>query len=356
MVSDVLGKRAGAYLTTLLLCRALEDLNVNVTCFTTWIEPGHSVANEGFAVVKPHVTRGYRWDWPNRSIAMRAISYIKRRKPSSVIVIGATRLCHYLLSSSIANRLLIWELTDACGNKFVDVNAVKLLPRCRAMLSPSTTVDLNIRAHYQYRGEIKRLPFWVEDCNSEYKPVADGFMADFIYLGRLDEEKGLRELISATAELAAEIPSVRIVVGGYGSVEPFESLVANLEIEENIVFTSFKSRREICDALTGSRFLVLPSYHEGYPLVLLEAARSSLPFVATDVGSVREIYGESKACVLVQARDTESLVQGMKQLMSESVDVYAERKRASHELFHQLSSSNLVTEKLTQLLISKVHR
>jgi len=350
VISDVFGTKAGAYMATLLLCRALDELDINVTCFTTWVEPEYPVASEGFAVVKPLITRGYRWDWPNRCLASQAVRHIKKVKPTLVVVMGVTRLSRYLLNSSIANRLLIWELTDACGNKFVDVNASRLLPRCKAMLSPSNTVDCNITEHYHFRGAIHRLPFWVEDLKLPFEPRTDEYFADFVYFGRRDEEKGLRELIEATVILATEHPEVRVVIGGVGDAEPFASIVRDLNIERNIVFGTFPSRHEVGETLVKSRCLVLPSYHEGYPLVLLEAVQSSLPFIATDVGSIREVFGGSKACIIVEPRDPVGLAQGMKQMLIETDDAHIGRRMAAFQMFNKLSSTDRVAENLSNLL------
>jgi len=350
VVSDVFGTKAGAYKATLLLCRALDELDVDVTCFTTWVEPGHPVASEGFTVVKPLITRGYRWDWPNRCLALQAIRHIKKKKPSLVVVMGVTRLSRYFLNSTIVDRLVIWELTNARGNKFVDVTASKLLSRCKAMLSPSFTIDRNIRKHYEYTGAIKRLPFWVEDQNLPFFHRPEEFFTDFIFFGRRDEQKGLRELVQATAVLVNKHPEVKVVIGGVGDSAPFASMARGLNVEKNIVFSSFPSEQDVTDALASSKCLVLPSYHEGYPLVLLEAARSSLPFIATDVGSVREVFGTSKACIIVEPRDPGSLALGMSEMLCESDDAYNERKKAAYELFKKLSSSDRVAENLNRIL------
>jgi glycosyltransferase involved in cell wall biosynthesis len=350
VVSDVFGTRAGAYMATLLLCRDLARTGIEITCFTTWVEPGHPVSNEEFIVVEPLVRRGYRWDWPNRMLAAQVIRHVKKRNPALIIVVGITRVSRYLLASSIANRLMVWELTNGCGNKFVDNLAIAYLSGCKAMLSPSSTIDRSIRSYYGFEGDILRLPFWVEDQNLQFMPRPVEFVADFIYLGRRDEEKGLRELVQATAMIARDHDDVRVVIGGFGDERSFVAIAKDLNVEKNISFRTFISRKEVMEALAHSRCLVLPSYHEGYPLVLLEAAQCSLPFIATNVGSIPEVFQGSKACILIEPRDAKSLARAMEQMLEDPADCYVEKRKAAYEMFSHLSSSKKVTEYLNVIL------
>jgi len=351
VVSDVCGKKAGAYLATSLLCRKLARLNLNVICFSTWVEHNELSSTEVFKIVEPRIKKGYRWDLPNRCLALQAARYIEKWEPALVFVVGLTRLSRYLIRSSVASRLLLWELTNANpGNKFVDSEASRLLSRCRALLSPSATIDRNIRKTYNYQGHIERLPFWIEDDKLPLAPPPSKFLTDFIFLGRRDEEKGLRELIQATAILTKEYPKVKVLIGGSGSEISYVSLVRSLGIEENVAFRYLPSRQETMEALAKSRSLVLPSYHEGYPLVLLEAAKYSVPYIATRVGSIPEVFSEDKACILVKPKDTMGLAAAMRNLLSESQDEYKGRRSAAHNKFNKISSSACVSENLNRLI------
>jgi glycosyltransferase involved in cell wall biosynthesis len=103
-------------------------------------------------------------------------------------------------------------------------------------------------------------------------------------------------------------------------------------------------------ALAASRFLVLPSYHEGYPLVLLEAAQRSVPFLATSVGSVPEIFGGTPAAVIISPRDAKSLATEMRNRLVESPELYAERRKSAYGFFSALSSAPSVTSNIRSAL------
>ncbi len=295
--------------------------------------------------------KGYRWDCPGRCLAWQAVRRIRRQQPDFVFVIGVIALAGYLLQSDVASRLSVWELTNANpGNKFIDAQASRLLGRARVVLSPSDAIDLAIRQTHGYQGRLLRLPFWIEDQQRRYSPPPQNFLVDFIFLGRQDKEKGIDELVRATAVVKESFPSVRVLVAGMGSEKPFASLASELGVKENFRFHFFDVRDEMMESLAHSRSLVLPSYHEGYGLVLLEAAQCSVPFIATRVGSIPELCDSSPAALLVPAHDHLALATAMKQMLSESLETYTVRRAAAYQLFQRLSSPETVESRLRKVL------
>lgn len=385
-------------MATLLLCRELVRMGLEVTCFAGTVDPPGLSQSEPFRIIGPRLKKGWRWDWPHRALACQAQRAIRLRQPTCVFAVGVTRLTRYLLESRVAHRVLVWELTNANpGNKFVDSHAVSLLSRARAMLSPSAMIDQQIRDHYGYRGMIARLPFWIEDSapgtvRSEHDLAKDDagqdarprvarascpppyllptpsstkriesdreppatlssakWRSDFIFLGRRDEEKGLCELVEATALVIEEFPQVRVLVAGSGDAEPYEALAARCGVSDVIKFHTFQTREDAMHALAEARYLVLPSYHEGYPLVLLEAARAGVPMIATPVGSIPEMFGDGEACRLVPVRDSAGLAKEMLAAMRETKDAYEARRVQARMYFERVSSTSAVASRLTAL-------
>lgn len=346
----LLGQGAGSYLASWLLCRELETMGYEVTCFAQTVEWGGNVPQFNFRIITPWVRHGCRWDWPGRCLTWQMRWMIREEKPDFVFCLGVIRQTRYLLQSEVASQLIVWEQTNAnAGNKFVDAEAIRLLGRCRAVLSPSQAIDENIRRNYGYQGSILRLPFWIEDWQQPCPEIPAEFVADFIYLGRRDKEKGLRELVRATAKVAREFPRVRVLIAGPGSAESYATLARELGVQDNISFEFFQGRADMLAALATSRALVLPSYHEGYPLVTLEAAQMGVPIVATTVGSIPEVFGASGAAVLCPPRDERVLAEAMLTLLRESAPSYQARRQAAYRVFEKVSSHAAVANVIGQL-------
>lgn len=351
VVSDVYGQRGGAYRVTSLLCRALAEMDLKVTCFATWVDADSVTGDEAFEIVRPRFNHGYRWDIPNRVLAWQARRFIETNDPTAIFVVGLTKICGHLLNSQVADQLLVWELTNANpDNKFVDKTAASKLPRCRKVVSPATTIDDGIRSTYSYTGEITRLPFWIEDEKLSSAPPPEEFEADFLFLARREDDKGLRELIQATGVLSKQIPRLRVLIAGPGDATPYRTLADECGASEAISFCSLPSRDDAMKTLSRCRFLVLPSYHEGYPLSLLEAAQYSIPIIATDVGSIREVFGDCEGCCIIPPRDTDSLVEAMKSRFTMETSNYIAARRAVHQRFTKLSSEAAVRHRLRNTL------
>lgn len=354
VISDVYGQRGGAYRVTSLLCEMLCEMDVETTCFSTWVDTDSHHINDRHRLVRPWISRGYRWDLPNRAIAKQAARYIRRAKPTAVFAIGLTKLCGYLLNSTVADRLYVWELTNAePGNKFVSSDAAESLYRARAVLSPALTIDQSIRSTYQYQGKIQRLPFWIEDDCSGYSEQPQSFTTDFLFLARREDDKGLRELIQATALLVTDMPNLRVLIGGPGDESRYQNLARELKVDDCITFRALPSRIDAMNTLAASRYMVLPSYHEGYPLSLLEAAQKSVPFITTDVGAIRDVFSACEGCTIVAPRDTQALFHAMRNLMNATPNDYRASRIAVYKRFEALSSRSSVHAMLHELLSAR---
>lgn len=141
-----------------------------------------------------------------------------------------------------------------------------------------------------------------------------------IYVGRLIEAKGLRELITAFAPVAASDANARLVLVGNG---PFKDAltaeVAKHGLEQRVTFTGGLEPRLVADWIGAADLLTLPSWSEGYPNVLVEALACGRPVVATRVGGIPEIINASNG-VLVPARDANALGTALKDTLQRPWD------------------------------------
>lgn len=134
--------------------------------------------------------------------------------------------------------------------------------------------------------------------------------------GRLLWDKGVAELINASRMLADRGVELRVLVAG--EPDPGNpSSIPQGQLEEwsrssGVEFLGM--RDDMPDQLRRTDVAVLPSYHEGVPRFLLEAAASGVPIVATDIPGCRAIVEEGVNGFLVPVRDADALAMALERL------------------------------------------
>lgn len=135
--------------------------------------------------------------------------------------------------------------------------------------------------------------------------------SDFVfgYVGRMNRDKGLDELVAAFQSICDD-RSRLICVGGYDATAPVSRKTRSaLNADPKITLTGFQ--KDIRPLLAVMDVLILPSYREGFPNVLLEAGAMKRPVIATDVNGSNEIVVPGVTGSLVPPRDPAALAEAM---------------------------------------------
>lgn len=142
----------------------------------------------------------------------------------------------------------------------------------------------------------------------------------FCYVGRLNRDKGLKELAQAFLNLPEH--THLIVVGGLDSEAPVdEETLAFFKQHPRVHMLGFQE--DIREALQASSALVLPSYREGFPNVVLQAGAMGKPAVVTDINGSNEIIEPGVNGWLAMPRDVASLQLAMMQAIDSPSDTLA---------------------------------
>ncbi|WP_407521719.1 glycosyltransferase family 4 protein [Methylobacterium oryzisoli] len=159
-----------------------------------------------------------------------------------------------------------------------------------------------------YVGETDRLVRIVHNGidASEFAPIQrapDPF--DLVYIGELRDAKGVPVLFDALARLRNAFGRrlTLLVVGSGPDEATLKARADSLGLGAAI---RFEPPQPIRAALCRGRVMVVPSFAESLPYVVLEAAAAAQPLVATTVGGIPEIFGPA-AGALVPPRDVEAL-------------------------------------------------
>jgi glycosyltransferase involved in cell wall biosynthesis len=147
-------------------------------------------------------------------------------------------------------------------------------------------------------------------------------------VGALAEKKGHRYLLEAMASL----PDVELDLVGGGELDAdLRTSAGALGVDGRVRFRGELPKEEVAELMRGADLFVLPSTHETFGAVLIEAMASGLPAVATAVGGVPEVLDEA-AGTLVPPRDPAALAEAITAGLARPVD-RAALARAAEERY-----------------------
>jgi glycosyltransferase involved in cell wall biosynthesis len=136
---------------------------------------------------------------------------------------------------------------------------------------------------------------------------------------RILRDKGVLEFIDAAKQLVSESVAARFVLVGAPDPEnPASISPAQLKDLIGDAVEWWGPRDDMPRVLTAASVVCLPSYREGLPKILLEAAACGRPIVATDVPGCREVVMNGESGLLVPARDAGALATAIKTLLGDS--------------------------------------
>lgn len=128
-----------------------------------------------------------------------------------------------------------------------------------------------------------------------------------LFLGRLSELKGVKDLINAFAIVVKAIPSARLALGGDGDLKTYTQQVKTLDIEASVDFLGWVDGNTKNEWLSKADVYCLPSYNEGFPMGVLEAMSANIPVVASTAGGIPDAISDQVDGLLIEAGDVENL-------------------------------------------------
>lgn len=133
----------------------------------------------------------------------------------------------------------------------------------------------------------------------------------FICVGRLCEQKGQLLLLAAFQRVAGQHPDARLVLAGDGEMRlAIEDEIRRLGLERQVAITGWISSNRVREEILRSGALILPSFQEGLPVVLMEAMALCRPVISTYVAGIPELVTPDTGW-LVPAGDVDALAQAM---------------------------------------------
>ena len=142
-----------------------------------------------------------------------------------------------------------------------------------------------------------------------------------LYVGNLKHDKGVVELIKGFANICENHPALHLVYAGSGVEKKcLAELSKELNITDKVQLLGSVEHDKLPALITNAKALVLPSYNEGVPNVVLEAMACGTPVLTTKVGGIPEVVDEKICGKLIKPRCEIAVENGLNDILSQYWD------------------------------------
>lgn len=139
-----------------------------------------------------------------------------------------------------------------------------------------------------------------------------------LYVGRVDPEKSLSNVVTAFAGVLEQVPEAELVIVGDGTDrQHLTDLARALGIEKNVKFPGRIMLPDIVEIYRSATVFATASETETQGIVLIEAAATGLPLVAVDAGAVRELCQNRQNGILCRVGETEVMTKALVKILTD---------------------------------------
>lgn len=144
--------------------------------------------------------------------------------------------------------------------------------------------------------------FGLETSFSKRNPVG--------YVGRFSEEKGVINLIEAIKIISEQYKDNKyLLIGDGGLKKEIKRNIENGNLESCVTITGWVPHDELSTYLNKLKLLVIPSYTEGLPNIMLEAMACGTPVLATSVGAIPDVIKDGETGFLLEDNSPECIAE-----------------------------------------------
>ncbi len=132
------------------------------------------------------------------------------------------------------------------------------------------------------------------------------------YIGRLSREKGVCNFVTAISNITLMCPNLGVIIAGDGPLySEIKTLFDQGALDNRVQIPGWISHDDLPKYLNQLRLLVLPSYSEGLPNIMLEAMACGTPVLATPVGGVPDVIIDGKTGFIMENNSPECIAENV---------------------------------------------
>ncbi len=197
----------------------------------------------------------------------------------------------------------------------------------------------------------------VDDMFLTQAPIPVPDQPRLVCVGRLCEQKGHLLLLEAAGQLVAEGLSFMLVLVGDGPLRTeIETMITRLGLQDHVEITGWASNSEVHQHILASRAMVLPSFAEGLPVVVMEALALSRPVISTYVAGIPELVEPEICGWLVPPGSVEALTNAMRTALQLPVEKLEQMGRVGAFRVAQQHDAAIEASKLAALFRSNIEK
>jgi colanic acid/amylovoran biosynthesis glycosyltransferase len=181
-------------------------------------------------------------------------------------------------------------------------------------------------------------------------PVVTPSPSRLVCVGRICEQKGQLLLLEAMARIVGKGVRMQLVFAGDGEMRPaVEKRVESLGLGDDVRITGWIDSSRVRDEILAARALVLPSFAEGLPVVIMEAMALRRPVISTFVAGIAELVRSGADGWLVPAGDVDALQEALENCLAAPDDVIVRMGEGGRERVLSRHSVDVEAAKLARL-------
>jgi len=204
-------------------------------------------------------------------------------------------------------------------------------------------------------GKVKVIHCTVGEAYANAAAPIDTAARELVCVGRLNAQKGHRVLLEGFSLAVTSGVDAKLVLCGDGELRPeVEAYIRDQGISERVEITGWVNEAEVRRRLLRSRGLVLPSFAEGLPMVIMEAFALGRPVISTRIAGIPELVEAGKSGWLVTPGRADQVADAIRELMLVPPARLEEMARIGRQAVLERHNTAIEGEKLERLFMSVV--
>jgi colanic acid/amylovoran biosynthesis glycosyltransferase len=171
--------------------------------------------------------------------------------------------------------------------------------------------------------------------------------SSFVCVARLGEQKGHFVLLAAARQLASEGRQFKLTLVGDGPLRPqVEAMIVQYGLQQHVKLTGWLSNAAVRQQILAAQIMVLPSFAEGLPVVIMEALALGRPVISTYIAGIPELLENNLCGWLVPSGSVEALASIMRHALELPPQELEQMSQVGRERVRQQHNVTLEAQKL----------